>query len=614
MAFQLAAVTGPLKGQVWPFGDQGLLVGRSATCDVSLKERFASRRHFRIELRDGQFWFVDLESSNPALVNGKPEKEMIVGLGDEIAVGSTVFLVTDDVQTAWPGSGADGDIPSDAFPTEGDGEPFFLENDPKTIWRLERSPSVAELIRLYEMISDLTQAGHLDDLLMRLERRFHESFETFDLWIVRTQDDGRVTLSGGLVFSTTDDMPPMNMMGNIATDHRGFLVTATPQGGDGQAQTITFVVPLLVAGRAVAVLALRTVPAPGRFPEATLGFLVLLGHTLAPLITALEHGELLRRENERLRSQVGDSMEIVGASRAMARVRHEIGVAARSDLHVLITGETGTGKELAAHLLHAHSGRSDRPLVIVNCAAIPRELLESELFGYVKGAFTGASGSSPGLLAEADGGTLFLDEVGDLSLDNQARILRVVESGTYRPVGGQQERRVALRIVAATNKNLKAGVEDGSFREDLYYRLAGYEITIPPLREHPSDIPLLAEHFFKLGRPRAKRPLTGFAPEALEYLQTQPWRGNIRGLRNNILRAIACARGAMITVEDVRERDEPEYDAVALTASLTLADAEKRHIEDVLRRCGRRIGKTATALQIARSTLYEKLTLYKIPY
>jgi DNA-binding NtrC family response regulator len=321
--------------------------------------------------------------------------------------------------------------------------------------------------------------------------------------------------------------------------------------------------------------------------------------------------ELLRRDNQRLRALTRASKTLIGSSRAIRQVRSLISNAAPSELPILIQGETGTGKELAAIMVHESSARSNGPLVTVNCAAIPAQLLESELFGYEKGAFTGALDSKAGRLEEADGGTLFLDEIGDLSLENQAKILRVIESGTFTRLGGNREMHVSIRVVAASNKRLDGQVKQNLFRADLYHRLTGLEVLMPPLRDRPSDIPILAEYFLKSSLDRAKRPIVGFSEDAVEYLRARRWPGNVRELRNFVERAVALARSEHIDVA-VLEACASSGGRDIDVPLVSLAEVEKQHIVNVLQQCGGNIRVTAKVLGIGRSTLYNKIAEYDI--
>ncbi|HWP34040.1 MAG TPA: sigma-54 dependent transcriptional regulator, partial [Thermodesulfobacteriota bacterium] len=248
---------------------------------------------------------------------------------------------------------------------------------------------------------------------------------------------------------------------------------------------------------------------------------------------------------------------LIGVSPAMQEVYKQIGRVAEKDVTVLIRGESGTGKELVARAIYRHSRRADRPFVIVNCAAIPDSLLESELFGYERGAFTGATGRHAGRFEQADGGTLFLDEIGDLSLATQAKLLRVLQEGEVTRLGGGETRRVDVRVICATNRDLEAALRAGTFREDLYYRLNVITISLPPLRERREDIPLLVAHFLdRFGR-ELGRPVRGLEPAAMAAAQAYAWPGNVRELENTLKRAVLLAKGPLVTLEDLRLGVEP---------------------------------------------------------
>jgi DNA-binding NtrC family response regulator len=263
-----------------------------------------------------------------------------------------------------------------------------------------------------------------------------------------------------------------------------------------------------------------------------------------------------------------------------------------------------------ARSVHEQSPRASGPFVAVNCAAIPSTLFESELFGHEQGAFTDAARPRKGLMEQAHGGTLFLDEIGDLSIENQARILRAIEQGTFRRLGAQQETHVDIRVVAATNEDLPSAIEAGAFRLDLFHRLNGFQITVPPLRERPADIPLLAEHFLRLGLAQAKLPIKGFAPDAIEYLQSRMWPGNVRELRNCIERAIARAESDVIGTKDLYSSGAAARSEPPDSDSLTLAQMERNHIARILRDHGGNVSAAARTLRIHRNTLYNKIAQY----
>ena len=291
----------------------------------------------------------------------------------------------------------------------------------------------------------------------------------------------------------------------------------------------------------------------------------------------------LREENARLRAEVERQFgfeRVIGESRLMRVVLEQVRAVADSDASVLLLGESGTGKELVARALHWSSGRRAGPFVPVNCAAVPEGLLESELFGHEKGAFTGADRKRAGLFAAANGGTLFLDEVGDLALATQVKLLRAIQDKAVRPVGGSEDVQLDLRLVTATNRDLHALVQDGRFREDLYYRLAVIPIRLPALRERPEDIPLLAQHFLREAATRLGKPLTGFTADAQEWLREHRWAGNVRELENVIERAAVLAADATVTVADVRTELAAAPTAPALRP--TLEELERQYIRRVL--------------------------------
>ena len=260
------------------------------------------------------------------------------------------------------------------------------------------------------------------------------------------------------------------------------------------------------------------------------------------------------RENERLKATVSQSLSgrrLIGEGPAAQRLLEEIRRVAPYKTGVLITGESGTGKELVARTIHELSPRRERPWVAINCSAIPRDLMESELFGYVKGAFTGASQNRPGRLEQAQGGTLFLDEIGDLDASLQAKLLRVLQEREFSPVGSNQVRTVDVRFIAATNRDLKEYVREGQFREDLLYRLDVYSIVAPPLRSRREDIPLLAQTFLHELAAEMDKKVTAFTPAALETLERYAWPGNIRELRNTVERSLLSCQGKTIDVGDL---------------------------------------------------------------
>jgi len=311
--------------------------------------------------------------------------------------------------------------------------------------------------------------------------------------------------------------------------------------------------------------------------------------------------------------------ELAGRSGGMQRVLELIRKVAPTDSTVLLLGESGTGKEVVAHTLHRLSARRDRVFVAVNCAALPEALLESELFGHVRGAFTGAERDKQGLFAEADGGTLFLDEIGDMALITQAKLLRVLQNGELRPVGSNTPRRVNVRVIAATNRDLHEAVRARAFREDLYFRLNVVQIRIPPLRERLDALPALTAHFIRLANARHGRRVRGLDDAAAQYLRGYAFPGNVRELEGIVTHGVIMAEGEWIRPEDLPDavRQAPPgrlalgYEAPA-AAGLSLAGMEARHIRDTLAECRGNQTAAAKRLGISRSTLWRKMREYEI--
>jgi two-component system nitrogen regulation response regulator NtrX len=326
----------------------------------------------------------------------------------------------------------------------------------------------------------------------------------------------------------------------------------------------------------------------------------------------------LETENRALRARVDRQHVMVGESFAMRQLREQVDMAAPTNGRVLIYGENGTGKELVARTIHQLSRRRNAPFVEVNCAAIPEELIESELFGHSKGAFTGAVADKPGRFEQATTGTIFLDEIADMSLKTQAKVLRVLQEQVMERVGGTQRIRVDVRVLAATNKELPAEIRAGRFREDLYFRLNVIPIFVPPLRDRQDDIPLLADHFMALMAAEYGRRPKRMAPEAAARLQHYPWPGNVRELRNIIERLMIMVPGDTITALDLAflGHDEVRAPAAPVDASMPLADARERFERDYILQAlaaqHGNISRTADVLGVERSNLYKKMKAFGI--
>jgi DNA-binding NtrC family response regulator len=335
---------------------------------------------------------------------------------------------------------------------------------------------------------------------------------------------------------------------------------------------------------------------------------------------ALQH-RALREEVRRLRREIDLSHgfeELIGESSSMHQLYDLLGRVADTETSVLVTGESGTGKEVVARSIHQRSGRRERPFVAINCAAMPEQLLESELFGHVRGAFTDAKTSKTGLFVQANGGTIFLDEVGDMPLGLQPKLLRVLQERKVRPVGATSEVPIDVRVVAATNRDLEEAVEQRRFREDLYFRINVIHIELPPLRARHNDVLLLAQHFLEHHAKRSHRAVLGLTPGAAERLMSYPWPGNVRELSNCMERAVALAKYDQIRPEDLPDRVRTHKASYVVVATddpsefVPMDEVERRYVLRVLAAVSGNKATAARILGFDRKTLYRKLERYGV--
>ena len=423
-----------------------------------------------------------------------------------------------------------------------------------------------------------------------------------------SQLDGVKALSTSVVAEVLRSGEPV-LVYEAATDER---YGATESVVLQKIQSIACV-PLRLRSRQIGAIYLDSVSHRGRFTRENLPFLKAFAHQAAVAIENAQRVQHLRDENRHLRQEVQRAHgfdEIIGQSARMREVFETVGRVLDTDATVLVEGESGTGKELIARALHYNGHRREKPFVAIFCGSLPDELLESELFGHRKGAFTGAMADKKGLFESADGGTVFLDEVGDLSPKLQTALLRVLQLGEIKRVGDTEVRKVDVRILAATNRPLQDLIKEGDFREDLYYRLNTIQIELPPLRHRHGDLPLLAHHFLDQFAKGARARIKGFTEEAMDALKRYRWPGNVRELENTVERAVVLARDELITKEDLRlpEGDAPE---MLFEPGLPLKDIERRVVERALEAHDGNISATARALDVSRRWLHYKLKEWK---
>ncbi len=379
------------------------------------------------------------------------------------------------------------------------------------------------------------------------------------------------------------------------------------------------------AGCPAEIIVLRESGAPDRAAWKRAGVFATLTFPVEPELLAGEieraaERALLRSENRRLRRQLDDPSrfpEVIGSSRKMRELLDLVAAVADSEANILIVGENGTGKEVIANAIHRRSARARGPFIKINCAAIPKELIESELFGHRRGAFTGAVGDRQGLLGMADGGSLLLDEIGEMPSYLQAKLLRVLQEREYRPVGSERTERVDFRLICSTNVDVDAALSEGRLREDLYFRINTITIRMPPLRERLEDLAPLTQHFIRVFNERHDRQIRGATPEAYQRLMRHHWPGNVRELENVIERGVLVARGTEIEADDLPDtlsEAAPSVETVrdGIPTHLTLAEIERLAILQTLQRTQWNKQEAAQLLGLYRPTLYSKMKRYGI--
>ena len=563
---RLVAITGPCKHASFALEQEQFSIGRDASNQLSLADTLVARRHCVLVRKPEGFLVRDLGSRSGTLVNGATTSEVLLQHGDRIAVGDSTFMFLEhDGELTAPNPAG----PNIAFYDLPLPEKSVLElplDDPdKLIDAIPGSDHLAQ--ELSTLLHVATYIGRVPDL------------ESLQWQLLGTLFDlvpaDRAAI---LMFSSASDEPASaaawdrasgpaaavsinrTVLSKVSEQRAGLLVNGGPQQGspaavsnrEAQSYRPILCVPLMISGRVAGVIYLDSSRSHA-FSEHHLRLMTAVAGIAALAAENARRLEALRSENRRLRTEIAIEHDMIGKSPAIVAVFQKIARLAPSDANILIYGESGTGKELAAHALHRNSPRSEKPFVAINCAAITETLLESELFGHEKGAFTGAVAAKPGQFEVAEGGTIFLDEIGELAPALQAKLLRVLQQREYFRVGGTRPIRIDVRLVAATNRDLAAEVAAGRFRQDLYYRLNVVSCTMPPLRERRTDIPLLAQHFAERFCRRCKRPIQGISPEALAYLSNYSWPGNIRELENAIEHAVLLGSSDWILPEDLPE-------------------------------------------------------------
>jgi Nif-specific regulatory protein len=607
----LTALSGPLKGQAFELSEDRVTIGRHQSSAIRIPDLSVSRHHCVLEHTahdEGECWQLrDLGSSEGTFVNGQPTTTARIKHGDIILVADSAFLCSLPADEPEPA------IESIDLLLDSDATRLLTPSDSTYMVEAQTMPvtrALAALVRLgaaaggrrnletlgRELLSQTMQAVHADRaalLLMpdgvEVEHEYYSpvaaGFHPIQSVVDHVVQKQQSILIGEVAMVTSDASNPAGVQA---------LAAAPMQSGE----------------QLLGVLYLEVLRRSATLTQEHLELLVAIATISSPAFADALRIERLKRENRRLQeAQLGHGL--VGDSPAMRKVNQMIARAAPSGSTVLVLGESGTGKELAARATHALSPRSAQPFVAINCATLSEELLESELFGHEKGAFTGAVERKIGKLELANGGTVLLDEIGELPLSIQAKLLRVLQERSFERVGGTRPITVDIRVIASTNKDLLSAVHDGRFRDDLYYRLNVISITMPPLRERQKDVSLLANHFAKLHGATIRRQPSTIPAQSLAVLEAYDWPGNVRELSNAVERAVALGQDSVVRVEDLPEHLlECEAAAGAAKASYhdAVSQAKRKIILDAVRSHQGNVTRAAQHLGLHPNHLHRLMT------
>jgi transcriptional regulator with GAF, ATPase, and Fis domain len=540
---RLVAVSGPFAGTVHPLSAEEILIGRDPASAFCLADHLVSRKHCAVRRAGDLCELADLGSHNGTFVNGVPVLRKVLAHGDTLRIGGSELLFLARDEDGLPPAGLTDETTRVAL------QPVPVEN--AALWSGvhvgNMARDLAVLFRISNVIGSVRDLRQLQSDLLQLIFEVIPAEEGAILLTANPKDDPvslcAWTRHGG---SAPAIKVQRDIVARAMWERSAILGRADPQSSETQN---LLCVPLLATEKTLGVLYLI---APNAVPlsEEHIHLLNPISRIAAVTLENRIAMDALRSENRQMQEQVHSS-HLVGESRPIAQVRDFIARVAQADATVLIRGESGTGKEVVARAIHHGSPRAARPFIAINCAAIPEALLESELFGHERGAFTGAAATKKGRLEMAEDGTVFLDEIGELAPLLQTKLLRVLQQREFERLGGTRSLPFAARVIAATNKNLEQAIKAGEFRQDLYYRLNVVSVAVPPLRDHRDDIPLLTLYFANKYAAQRRRPFTGISREARALLLNYSWPGNVRELENAIEHAMVLGLTDEILPDDL---------------------------------------------------------------
>jgi Nif-specific regulatory protein len=578
---RIAAITGKLEDTVISMNDGPVVIGRQAGATLKIGNASVSRRHAVIEKEGDRFVIADLGSRNGTFVNDMPVRRRELQHGDRVRIGESQFFFlyedTDEPQRTSEIRFDDSEVVSGATVRMTYGDVMgLMARDLSVLMKVSTTINAIRGLRelqerLLELIFEVVPAKHGAILLNDDSGDSHTEFSSI-FGLDRLLGPGqKITVSSTVVRRVLHDNAAL-----LVSDAENNDALLTDSLIAAHSRSL-LCVPLIMLDRTLGVIYLDTDVPDVRFDEDHLQLLTAIAAIAAVAIQNARHIETLETENRRLIADLNLEHNMVGESPAMQQVYHLISKVAGTESTVLISGESGTGKELAARAVHTNSKRAAKPFVAVNCAALAESLLESELFGHERGAFTGALNQRKGRLEVADGGTIFLDEIAELSPALQTKLLRVLQEREFERVGGTRTIKVDIRVIAATNQLLDVAIAKGTFRQDLFFRLNVVELRMPSLRERSEDVPMLANYFAAEYSEKCNRRVLGISPETQKFLQAYEWPGNVRELENAIERAIV-----MGTTQDILPEDLPE--AILETKALEISESGTGYHESVTER------------------------------
>jgi len=546
---RLMAISGPLQGSVRHLIDGQISIGRGDMNHFCLKDPAVSRKHCTVQQADGHYELADLESHNGTFVNGTPVSRKVLNHGDTIRVGGNelLFLIYEGEAGDSPQLCLSDDSSVSDLKTIRVDETTPLPQLGVEVGRLARD--LDAIFRISEIINSIRDISLLQRELLRLIFEVIPAEKGAIVLISQANQEPESICTWG---RQPGGSPSINIERDLvhrALWERSAVFASTDRDSNDTKSVLCL--PLVALERTLGVIYLISESAVSPFREDHVHFLSRVSRIAAVTLENVLALDALSAENQQLKEELHSASKLVGESRQIGQIEEFIGRVAHSDCNVLIRGESGTGKEMVARAIHHSSPRTERPFVAINCAAIPEALLESELFGHEKGAFTGAIAIKKGKLEAAGDGTVFFDEIGEMAPSLQAKLLRVLQQREFERLGGNRFLPFAARVLAATHKNLEQAIKSGEFRQDLYYRLNVVAITLPPLREHRDDIPLLALYFAAKYAEKSRRPFKGISGEARKLLMNYTWPGNVRELENAIEHAIVLGLTEEILPEDL---------------------------------------------------------------